>query len=51
MFKSIGFILVLYAITQMMSGTFEAFQGALTATFETVETAAQVSKTQIELAQ
>ena len=51
MFKSIGVVIVLYAITQMMSGTFQAFEAALTATFQTVETAAQVSKAQIEQAQ
>jgi hypothetical protein len=44
MFKSIGLILVLYALTQMMSTTFNAFENALVATFETVEVAAQVSK-------
>ena len=51
MFKSIGTILVLYAITQMMSQSFNAFENAVVATFETVETAAQVSKTQIEKTQ
>jgi hypothetical protein len=51
MFKSIGTILVLYAITQMMSPSFSAFQDALTATFQAVEVAAEVSKSQILQAQ
>jgi len=51
MFKAIGFVIGLYAITQMMSGAFAAFENAVIATFETVETAAQVSKIQIEEAQ
>ena len=51
MFKSIGTILVLYAIAQMMPLSFNAFENAVVATFETVETAAQVSKTQIEKTQ
>jgi len=51
MFKSIGIILVLYAITQMMSGTFAAFEDAATATFQTLEAAAVTSKLQIEQAQ
>lgn len=48
MFKSIGIVIVLYAITQMMSGTFTAFENAATATFQTFEAAAIVSKVQIE---
>ena len=48
MFKSIGTILFLYAITQMMSQSFNAFGDAAIATFQTVEVAAQVSKIQIE---
>lgn len=51
MFKAIGTILLLYAITQMMSSTFTAFESAATATFETLEAAAIVSKLQIEQAQ
>jgi hypothetical protein len=47
MFRAISFILVLYAISQMMSDPFEAFQNAITATFKTVEVAAVVSKDQI----
>ena len=51
MFKSIGVVIVLYAVTQMMSGTFTAFENAVTATFETLEAAAVTSKLQIEQAQ
>jgi hypothetical protein len=51
MFKAIGTILVLYAITQMMSTSFYAFENALSATFETVEVAAEVSKAQLIEAQ
>jgi len=51
MFKAIGTILVLYAITQMMSTSFHAFENALSATFETVEVAAEVSKAQLIEAQ
>tara|TARA_B100000745_G_scaffold260332_1_gene183912 strand:+ start:683 stop:844 length:162 start_codon:yes stop_codon:yes gene_type:complete len=47
MFRAIGTILVLYAITQMMSSSFYAFENALVATFETVEIAADASKAQI----
>ena len=47
MFKAIGTVLVLYAITQMMSTTFTAFEHALTATFQAVEVAADVSKAQL----
>jgi hypothetical protein len=48
MFKAFGTILLLYAITQMMSSTFVAFENAAIATFETLEAAAVVSKVQIE---
>jgi len=51
MFKAIGTILILYAITQMMSTSFSAFENAVTATFETVEVAADLSKTQLIEAQ
>ena len=47
MFKAIGVVIVIYAISQMMSSTFTAFNNALTATFETIEVAADVSKAQI----
>lgn len=48
MFRAIGFVIGLYAITQMMAPTFSAFEQAATATFQTLEAAAVVSKLQIE---
>jgi hypothetical protein len=48
MFKSIGTILVLYTITQMMSQTFDAFEDAATASFQVLEVAANASKNRIE---
>ncbi len=48
MFKAIGFVIGLYAITQMLSGTMRAFDSAMVAVFSTVETAADVSKEQLE---
>ncbi len=48
MFRAIGFVIVLYAITQMMSSTFVAFERAATATFQTLEAAAVTSRIQIE---
>ncbi|MFT7506889.1 MAG: hypothetical protein ACI92I_000025 [Acidimicrobiales bacterium] len=48
MFRAIGTVIVLYAITQMMSSSFGAFERAATAAFEAVEAAAIVSKVQIE---
>jgi len=51
MFKAIGFVIGLYAITQMMSSSFTAFENATTAMFETLEAAAVTSKLQIEQVQ
>lgn len=51
MFRAIGFVIGLYAVTQMMSSSFAAFEKAATATFETLEAAAVVSKLQIEQTQ
>lgn len=42
--KAFGFVITLYAITQMMSEPFQAFMQATTATFQTLEVAAVVSK-------
>lgn len=47
MSKAIGTILLLYAITRMFSTSFEVFEGATTATFSTIETAAQLSEIQL----
>lgn len=50
--KAIGFALVLYVVSHMMSEPFTAFMHATSATMETVEVAANLSQQQlIELAQ
>ncbi len=48
MFKAIGTILLLYALSNVFSETFVAFEGAATATFETIEVAADVSKAELQ---
>lgn len=48
MFRAIGFVISMYAITQMMSATFAAFEKAAVATFAAVETAAVVTKHQLQ---
>ncbi len=48
MLRAIGFVIGLYAITQMLSGTIAAFESATVAVFGTVETAANVSTEQLE---
>jgi hypothetical protein len=47
MLSGIGFVIVLYSLTQMMSGAFTAFENAVEATFETIEVAAVISKLQL----
>lgn len=49
MFRAIGFVIGLYALSQMLSGTIVAFESAMVAVFGTVETAAHVSTEQLEL--
>ena len=44
MMRAIGFVVALYAISQIMSGAFTAFENAIVATFETVQVAAVISK-------
>lgn len=48
MFKSIGTVIVLIAISAMLNDAFKAFERATVQVFETVETAAAVSQTQLE---
>ncbi len=48
MFKSIGFVIALFAITKIMSVSFNAFESALVATFSTWENALQVANKQLE---
>lgn len=47
MFRSIGFVIALYAVTLMFNEGFDAFERATVATFNTVETAAEVSEQQL----
>ena len=47
MFRAIGFVIILYAISQLMTEPFQAFSDATTATFKTIEFAAVVSKEQL----
>lgn len=44
MFRAIGFVIGLYAITQLMSQSFDAFDDATAATFRTIESAAIASQ-------
>ena len=48
MFRAIGIIVIIYAISVMLSDSFDAFDGAATAAFQAIESAAVVSKTEIE---
>ena len=48
MFRAIGFVIILYAITQVFSAAIQAFENAAVATFDTIEAAAVVSRSQIE---
>ena len=48
MFKSIGFVISLYAITQIFSSAIVSFERAMVATFNTLETAAVISEAQLE---
>ena len=47
MFKSIGFVIVLWAITVLMSDAFRSFENAVTAMFNTVEVAAVIAKLEL----
>jgi len=48
MFKAIGLVLLIWYLSTVFSSSFSAFDGSMTATFNTVESAAIVSQTQIE---
>jgi len=50
MFRALGIVIILYALSTMLSGAFHSFETATIAVFETVETAAHVSKVQLEKA-
>jgi len=45
MFRAIGFVILLYAVTNVFSEATSAFQNAVVATFGAVETAAEQSTT------
>lgn len=47
MFKAIGFVIGLLAISHIMTEPFEAFMNAASATFHTIEVAAQISEQQL----
>lgn len=47
MFKQIGIVVMLYAITQFFSDASTSFESALVATFQTIETAAVLSEAQL----
>ena len=45
--KAIGFVIVLWAVSQFLPQAFIAFSGTLTQSFKTVETAARVAEIQL----
>jgi len=47
MFRAIGFVIALYAVTRMFDAGFIAFEDATVATFQAVETAATISSQQL----
>jgi len=48
MFKAIGTVIVLIALSNFFSSSFSALDGAATQVFNTLETAAAVSQSQLE---
>lgn len=49
MFKAIGFLIVLWGLSQFFSGSFLALDGAATESFRAIEKAALVSQSQLEM--
>lgn len=49
MFKAIGSVILLVFLSQLFASSFSALDSAVTATFNTVETAAQTANTQLLL--
>jgi hypothetical protein len=49
MFRAIGFLIILWGLSQFFSSSFVALDGAATESFRTIEMAAIVSQTQLEL--
>lgn len=50
MFRAIGFVIVLYALSQFFAATFEQVESTSVAVLETVEVAANLSTTQLHRA-
>ena len=50
MFRAIGYVIILVALSNILSGAFNSFETATIAVLGTVETAANVSTTQLEKA-
>ena len=48
MFRALGTVIVLYAVSQMLSGAFNAFEDATVATFGALESAAIQSQRQFD---
>lgn len=48
MFRSIGVVILLYAITQLFSALVVSFESAMVASFNTLETAAIISTQQLQ---
>lgn len=48
MFRMIGFVIVIYALSKFLGGAFMAFEGALVETFGAIEAAAIQSQKQID---
>lgn len=42
--KAIGFVIILWALSQFLSGSFQALDAAATQSLKTVETAAKVAE-------
>jgi len=47
MFKAIGLLISLYALSVFFAQAFPAFEGAAVATFQTIEVAAEVSQVKL----
>lgn len=48
MFRAIGVVIILYALSQFFSNSFSALDGALTETFAALQVAATVSQDELK---
>lgn len=48
MFRAIGVVIILWFVSRLFAQSFSALDGAMTATFETLEAAAIASREQFE---